>query len=277
MKFANYSLFSTEQITKGLEYALDHTVDLGFDAVEWIDRADIAASKIENAAAARGAKSELDARDLTVNCYSLLLNLAAEDRDVQIERTFRHIEYASIIGAPYFHHTIIPHYDYSEINKMSLREAMERVADKAELVAKRCNEYGIVCLYEPQGIYFNGIEGLSAALAEMKRRGCNVGICGDTGNSMYVDTPPVEIFKAFKNDIKHVHVKDYVYGENPAAKQLSRAGKSIEYAPLGQGDADVKGCLDAIAGYAGNISFEMSDDDENMKKNIKFVKDALKI
>lgn len=276
MKFSNYSLFSTEQRTKGLEAALEHTKELGFDAIEWIDHVELENFKISDENAARDIKAELDKRDLSLTCYSLLLNLSAEDPKAHMDKAFRNIEYAAILGSPYFHHTVVPHYNYSELDKISPEEMILRVADRAEIVAKRCNEYGMVCLYEPQGIFFNGIKGLSLILNEMKSRGCKVGICGDTGNSMFVDTPPVEIFKAFKDDIKHVHVKDYAYSDIEVKKcYRTKGGKIIYETMLGAGVTGPDACLDAIKGYSGNISFEMFADDEEMKNNIKFVKDAL--
>ena len=276
MKFSNYSLFSTEQNTKGLEYALEHTAKLGFDAVEWIDRADMDNPKIADVKAANTVKKELDGRELSLTCYSLLLNLAAEDYEVQMERAFRNIEYAAILGAPYFHHTVVPHYNYSELAKTSREDMLRLVADRAETVAKRCNEYGIVCLYEPQGIFFNGVKGLSLLLGEMKSRGCKVGICGDTGNSMFVDTPPIEIFKTFIDDIKHVHVKDYAYSDKDLEKSYrTLRGKIIYETALGGGGCSPDACLELVRDYPGNISFEMLDSDEEMRNNIKFVKNIL--
>lgn len=273
MKFSNYSLFSREINTKGLTEALEHTLRLGFDAVEWIENATIETCRITDLSAARAAKKEIFGRNLSVSCYSLLANLLSEDIDAQMKRIFKNIEYAAELEAPFFHHTIIPGYEVRE-GAPSYDEALTRVADNAERIARYCNENGMICLYEPQGIYFNGVKGLRGIFSEMKARGCKVGICGDTGNSLYVDTPPIEIYESFAEDIKHIHVKDYAYTTVPVSeKQVSTSGKYIKDVALGDGSADFRRCFDFVKGYDGDVSFEMNCDDVQMEKNQAFIRE----
>lgn len=277
MKFTNYVLFSHELQQRGLGYALDHTSKLGFEAVEWLDSALDESSIIPDMDAARATKNELNARNLTVSCYSVLVDLLGENVDKMMDRVYRHIEYAAEFGSPYVHHTLIPAYKFKP-GIPTYEDALLRVADNAERIAKRCNEYGIICLYEPQGIYFNGVPGLKALLSEMKSRGCNVGLCGDTGNSVLVDTPPVEIFKNFAEDIKHIHVKDYKYVPKCDGKNyFTTSGKYVADAGLGEGISEVVKCFDCVKDYSGNISFEMRCDDAQMLKNIEYVKNILNI
>ena len=243
MKYTNYSLFSTEHRTLGLERALDRTLELGFDSVEHIENAvpTDAYYKLKTLSDAKDMRRELDARGLTVGCYSLVLNLLYDNVDGQVERAYRDIEYAHTIGSPFFHHTVIHAYDKTAFS-YSLNEAFEMVAGNLERIAGRCNEYGITCLYEPQGLYFNGIVGMRKILSEMKARGLNVGVCGDTANSLYVDCMPIDIYNEFRDDIKHVHVKDYSYGRGDKGN-FSTDGKRIAYARMGEGDCDIAGCL----------------------------------
>ena len=273
MKYSNYSLFSSEHAHNGLEYAIKHTVELGFDAVEHIENALCDGGKLKCASDTSNMKKLLTDNDLTVTCYSLLVDLLSEDKNAIMERAYRHIEYAAELGSPFFHHTLVPGYDL-EKKVLPLDEVLKRISDDAEKLARKCNEYGITCLYEPQGLYFNGVDGVRAILNEMKARGCNVGICGDTGNSIFVDCPPFDIYENFAEDIKHIHVKDYCWGRDiPSAKYSSTSGKTISEAPLGMGDSEVRKCLEYLPNYDGAMSFEFSADDAEMKRSIAWVKE----
>ena len=270
MKYANYSVFSTDLHTQGINYALEHTEKLGFDAVEWIDVSLTENPRIKGTDEAKEISRKISDKGFDVACYSLLVNLEAPDQDKTVDGVYRHIEYAAIMGSPFIHHTVVPGYNYAEATK-SIDEMISIVADGAEKIAKRCNEYGICCLYEPQGAYFNGVSGLRALLSEMKARGLDVGICGDTGNSMFVDVPPAEIFASFAPDIKHLHVKDYLYSQD-MAKHVARSGRFIHDAKLGLGDAEVEKCLSYVKDHDRFVSFEMSASDDEMRENIAYVK-----
>ena len=273
MKYSNYSLFSSDHAHKGLEYAIKHTLDLGFDAVEHIENVLTDGAKLSNANDTANMKKLLSDSGLTVSCYSLLVDLLSEGKSAIIDRAYRHIEYAAELGSPFVHHTLVPGYDLAK-KVLSYDEALKRISDDAEKLAKRCNEYGIICLYEPQGLYFNGVAGVRGILEEMKKRGCKVGICGDTGNSIFVDCPPFDIYENFADDIKHIHVKDYYWGKSIApAKYSSTSGKTIAEAPLGEGDSEISKCLKYLPEYDAAMSFEFLADDAEMKRSIAWVKE----
>ena len=274
MKYTNYSLFSTEHRTLGLERALDRTLELGFDSVEHIENAvpTDASYKLKALSDAKDMRRELDARGLTVGCYSLVLNLLYDNVDGQVERAYRDIEYAHTIGSPFFHHTVIHAYDKTAFS-YSLNEAFEMVAENLERIARRCNEYGITCLYEPQGLYFNGIVGMRKILSEMKARGLNVGVCGDTANSLYVNCMPIDIYKEFRDDIKHVHVKDFLYFK-PAELEIvpeggffkNRFGNLLRGTILGHGVVPVIECIRLLrqSGYDEGFTLEFEGAEDNL-------------
>ena len=106
----------------------------------------------------------------------------------------------------------------------------------------------------------------------MKSRGCNVGICGDTGNSLFVDCDPVEIYKAFASDIKHIHVKDYYVTDTPVSgTKTTLCGKYITEAPFGKGVVDFGACFALVPGYNGDISYEFSGTDEDVAGAVAIV------
>jgi sugar phosphate isomerase/epimerase len=272
MKYSNYSIFSTDMHRLGLEAAVEHTLKMGFNAIEHIENTASPEPKLKSLSDAVKMKEYLDEHNLSVSCYSLVLNLLADDASSQMDNALRHVEYARALGSPFVHHTLIPGYDKTK-KIFTLDEALEKIAEDAAKVAKFCNDNGMICLYEPQGLYFNGVDGVRAILDEMRSRGLKVGVCGDTGNSLFVDVDPVDIFRAFSDDILHVHVKDYCYGRGESGQHVSYNGKMIKETRFLDGDCHIKECLAQIPNYQGDVSFEFNLPDEEMINAVKSVKD----
>ena len=270
MKFANYTQFYTDRKQLGIEYAASHTATLGFDAVEYFGK--VPSGIFQNAANERNVLSQYG---LEVACYSVYVQLLTENVSEVKSQMAQEIEAAAILGSKYFHHTIFPH--YSLIPDSSYEKVLFEVVDLVEFIAKECNRKGIVCLYEPQGAYFNGTCGLNGLLSEIKSRGYDVGVCGDMGNSFFVDVDPKHVFKHFANDIRHVHIKDYLVtkekiAENPPHKSLSDT--YIYDAKLGGGSVDIEYCFDILKAnsYNAAISFEIEGDDEYLRSALDSVK-----
>lgn len=136
--------------------------------------------------------------------------------------------------------------------------------DAAEQVARYAEPLGITCLFEDQGIYLNGLAGFGKFFYELKRRCSNVGVCGDVGNILFVDEDPVDFFEMFKEDIKHVHIKDYL--RKPAAKQSighywlpTRGGQWLRETMVGSGIVDFESCMKVLksVGYQGGLGLEL--------------------
>ena len=143
-----------------------------------------------------------------------------------------------------------------------------------------CESRGITCLYEPQGMYFNGIKGLKGLVDKLKANGRKVGVCADFGNSLFVDEAPDEVIGAFIDDVRHVHVKDYVASSEPIngiVDLKSKGGKYLYHSELGTGVANVDACFELLkkVGYSGNISFEINVNDGEMKKSMDIVRKKL--
>ena len=112
-------------------------------------------------------------------------------------------------------------------------------------------------------MYFNGVNGFGLFYSEMKKRCPNVGVCGDVGNTFFVDESPVPFFQAFAADIKHVHLKDYwmnnELADGKGCEFRSRSGAGFDGAMIGCGQVDIVSCLDALKahGYRGAFSLEI--------------------
>ena len=272
MIFASYSNFHKTVREIGFAEAAKQTAALGFDAVELIQSSHFEKTYMKTAADAVANKKILDDCGLGVSCYSLPCDVLRGERDRVLEDVFRHIELAAILGSPYFHHTLVP--GLLPQPATPIGDLLSgRLAEMGETIAKRCNALGLICLYEPQGMVVNGVDALVAWVREMRERGCRVGVCGDLGNSLFVDTPPTEIFKALSKDIRHVHVKDYFYGEQPLANAYrSRNGKYIAVAPVGQGVVDFEACFACIPDFDAAVSMENDGPDEEIKRSVAYIK-----
>ncbi|MBE6702201.1 MAG: sugar phosphate isomerase/epimerase [Ruminococcaceae bacterium] len=275
MRLTNYNQFYHDRKQFGIEYAAAHTVSLGFDAVEYL-----VLSFTEHAIDAQKEKEILDRHGLCVTCYSVYVQLFTPDRADVERQMLRQVETAAALGAKYFHHTLFPPYNRERIAN-TYDEVYDGIVDMAERIAKACNKHGIVCLYEPQGAYFNGIIGLKTFLSEMKKRNCEVGVCGDFGNSVFVDVDPRDVFKAFAGEIRHVHVKDYLVTDTDIPEKKAHrsiGGRLIYESELGEGSVDFAYGFRELkrAGYDGAISFEIQKSDGEFAKAISYIKDVMK-
>ncbi len=274
MKFTNYTQFYRDRDGQGIVYAARHTRSLGFDGVEYFTRA-----PAELWRTAKEERRVLDGHALGVSCYSVLVGLYSDDPRTVEEQMARHLEAAAILGSPYVHHTLFPPYSMKGVTA-SYGEVFAGVIDLAERIAKRCEALGMVCLYEPQGVYFNGIDGLSRIYSELKERGCRIGICGDFGNSFFVDVDPKDIFDRFAAEIRHVHVKDYrLTHEIDPAKRVyeSLSGRYIYDTEVGTGAVDFTHGFRALqaVGYDGAVSFEIEGSDEELRGAMALIRGLL--
>jgi sugar phosphate isomerase/epimerase len=117
-------------------------------------------------------------------------------------------------------------------------------------------------LYEPQGTFVNGVKNFGIFFEEMKKRGCNVKICGDIGNCLFVDEAPDLFFKAYAKDIVHVHLKDYIINRQDEMPELlwdrSKGGNMLAETEIGTGIVKFDACMQALkeAGYSGSFAIE---------------------
>ncbi len=270
MKIASYTQFYRDLHANGIAHAIKHSAELGFDAVEFLSTAETDLSCLFNADEAAKRLSDCN---LTVVCYSMAENLFGGDLIATRSRVDRSIEMAASLGSPFVHHTLYTSLSLTA-HSPSFQEMLAGVLPLAEHIAARCREYGITCLYEPQGMYFNGIDGLSRLVSVMKAKYSNIGVCGDSGNSYFADVDPLAIFRMFAAEIRHVHIKDYRYTDFPIPSKeryISRGGKHIAAVTMGDGDVDIPGIFDVLhsVSYNGAVSLEFDGTDAELKTAIQ--------
>lgn len=261
MKFAMYYGFSERLKSQGCREAVDEAKKLGFSAVELL--ADLISENPDNPVKdvleARQLKALLEQEGLSVCCYSVCVNLWKNPGAEQA--MYRQIEIAAELGSPYVHHTLLPWLTLPE-HAPGYNEAVGEITESAARIADYAKSFGIRCIYEDQGFYFNGIEGFGGFFREMKKRCRNIGICADLGNILFVREKPEDFLMAFGQDVCHVHVKDYLYKQTMTAPGKywlkTDADSWLRDTMIGDGIVDFEQCMKVLKNrnYTGYFSLE---------------------
>ena len=284
MNFTMYTNWCRSVKTDGIERAADYAKSLGFSSVEFFDFiGDNWESVIPDVATAKHFRSVLEAKGLHTACYSVAVCLydptSPDGINASAEfQMMKYAEYAAALGSPFLHHTVTLSIDEAPL---PYHEMLKTVLPSVVRIAKYAASLGVRCIYEDQGMYFNGIEGLNGLVDKLKANGRKVGICADFGNSLFVDEAPAEVIGAFIDDVCHVHVKDYVVSSEPingVGRLKSKGGKYLYDTEIGTGDSDVNACFELLKkiGYKGNISLEFDISDENTKKSMEIISEQMR-
>lgn len=273
MKLCMYAFFRDILEREGPHEAVRFVKDCGFDAFEVLEVLHPGAQPLfASCEDARLLRALMDENGLRCACYSIGANVLAEDVGETHDRTCvdmlkRCADMARILGSPYFHHTLTIGYVPKNAAMDSLDAILEELLDRASQVAAYANGLGLIVLYEPQGFYVNGIEGFARFYEGMKQRGYRIGVCGDMGNSLYVNCAPDAFFAKYASEILHVHLKDLhvedaeLNRENAARSRswnAIRDGRYITETRLGEGMVDTDACMACLkeAKYDGYYAFE---------------------
>ena len=282
--FTFYTDFPTHVKKYGIESAAKYATDHGYSSVEFLDMAgtDGYVPTVKSIAEAIEVKKVLDRYGLKVACFSVgavLIERGAPARlkASAVDELKYYARLAKTLGSPFLHHTLVLDLTLPE-NAASYDDVFNVVLGAADEIANFCESLGLTCLYEPQGMYFNGLEGYGRIYRELKRRHKNVGFCADVGNSLFADEMPYEIFKEFAADALHVHLKNYIPNTDANAGEVcnlrSRGGTYLDTTPLESGSINIPACLKILkeAGYRGAFALEDSYSDTETSSAMELVK-----
>ena len=262
MHYTFYTRFSDMLKQDGPEATADWTKNHGFQSVEMFSTTDPGdPSIIPDVQTARAVRRIFEDRGLPFACYSVYADLYGKPE--RLQTMLLHADIAAALGSPYLHYTILPWLTLGP-EQPSIDEGIAFAVDIAEQIARYCEPLGLTCLFEDQGMYLNGIEGFGKFFYELKSRCANVGVCGDVGNILFVDEDADPFFEAFKDDIKHVHIKDYLRkpaGSDPVGRYWlrSRDQQFLRDTMIGSGVVNFKACMEVLksVGYNGGLALEM--------------------
>lgn len=277
MKLTSYNQFASDLRHESVRTAVEHARRMGF---EWVESLDVAPAgkrtPLYEKYDADECRRALHDGGLRVACHSVALDRCDRREEELLDCMYREIDFAARIGSPYFHHTLVLSLKPLS-DPMTYEQMLEAVLPNAQKIAARCREYGLGCLYEPQGLFFNGVDGVRGLLDAMRQDYDNVGVCMDLGNSMFVDVPPLEVVRALGEWTRHVHVKDYLSCPSPMEGRegyFSRGGRWLSECALGEGACELSACLDVLRhlGYDGAVSLEVNGDDASVRRAMEWVK-----
>jgi inosose dehydratase len=126
---------------------------------------------------------------------------------------------------------------------LSEKERIFAVAEKLYEPLRLAEGFGVRILLEPHGIVTDSIVGM-AGVFERLGNPAHLGVNLDTGNSWLGGTDPLEMAKAFKNEIGHIHWKDMP--ESMEAERGSSYGCGMSSIAIGEGVVDIPGIVDVL-------------------------------
>lgn len=277
MKFALYSRFQTMIAEIGVEATARYAKEHGMSGVEFYCDAVANVSAIPTVDAAKEVKRVLDAYGLPMVCVSTAYDAVL--RPNAVEAMQKHLEIAAALGSPFMHHTLLITPAMDDSQDEILRK-IDLAADAAVKIAHAAKELGLTCIYEDQGRYVNGVARFGKFFENVKSRAKNVGVCADLGNILYADETPEAFLDAFRADIKHVHVKDYLRKSGPASPGMywkpTQNGNFLRNTMVGHGVVDLARCMAILKeiGYNGYFALEL-DHPEPFEDGVKQAVDYL--
>lgn len=259
MQFSFYNRFKEMAMQDGVKVAAHYAIDHGFSSVE-VSEGFGSVPLFSDTTDAKEAKKILTEHGLTTACYSAGIIVYKNPDAVSYLK--KQVELAAALGCPYFHHTLLLWLSPTP-GMPSFDEGIDCAVEVASTVANYAKTLGVRCIYEDQGLFANGVDGFGAFYRKLKQCCDNVGVCGDMGNTLFVDEKPENFFAAYANDIYHVHVKDYLirsFEKAPSSRWYPTPGGNwLRDTMVGDGNVDIAACVKILqkVGYTGSYSLEL--------------------
>lgn len=155
---------------------------------------------------------------------------------------------------------------------LSYDEQVFIIAEKLYTPVKMAADYGVHILLEPHGPItdsIKGIQGVFDRLGNPEALGVNL----DTGNAWLGGADPVEMAKAFKDKIRHVHWKDL--DAEWKAKRGKVFGCGSSNIAIGDGVIDIKGVCNVLRDAdIKSSTLEIIGDEALLKKSVDYLRNC---
>jgi inosose dehydratase len=210
----------------------------------------------------RCVRALVEQHDLAVSqvvACGFLMGDAALDHGVAYVR--RGIEYAAAVGAPYvdtIDGTVKP-------EGMTDDEIYTQMGVLLNAMLETAERYGVGINLEPHGPFTTTIEGMERLLDLAKPRYRHLlGVNFDMGNTFIAGTDPVAFLDAFRDRIRHIHVKDVTQTLVTSGLGTS-TGIATSAAAVGDGAnaTNIGLCIERLQGWgwSGVLAVETDGDD----------------
>ncbi len=261
MKISVSSYSFSGDIKKGVLSLYDcarRAKEYGYDAVEYTDMP--GETFKERAAAAKKVRQSADEAGLPISAYSIGADLFSEDKsDVkkEIERVKSQVEIAAILGAGIMRHDVC--YNLGKTgNTRSFGLMLPTISEAAREITEYAKKLGIKTCTENHGYIAQDsyrVESLFNAVAHD-----NYGLLVDIGNFVCADEDNALAVSKVAPYAIYVHVKDMLVRDYKTGMccNMTRGGRYFCGTVIGEGDVDIKRCLNILvrAGYDGYVSVE---------------------
>ena len=264
------SAYSFYQYVRQGKISLYDTVDMaarmGFCAIEFLDMPGCDYSEqMENAKKLN--KMAKDAK-IDICAYTIGANLFNGDIDadrLEVERLKKQSEIANTLGAKIMRHDVC--YTLSKSGKgRSFDLMLPTIAENAREITEYAEKIGVRTCVENHGYIAQDSERLERLFSAVDHD--NFGLLVDIGNFVCVDEDNASAVSRLAPYAIHIHAKDMYYSrEYREGWGQTRGCNYFAGAAVGQGDVDVKKCIEILrrARYNGYLSIEYEGADDCIK------------
>lgn len=211
-------------------------------------------------------------KDLYVPCLTVNSDIPTSP-DEAVETLKKYADICAALGIKYLHHTIAKDFRCYDISDIEINRRFEVCIPAVKQVCEYANSINVSILTENQGFVFNGVSNMRRLY---ERTGGKIGFIADTGNTLFLDEKPEKFIKEFKNNVYHVHIKDYKIadGDDPDEPvYISRGGMRFTDAEIGTGIIPLDCVINTLndINYRGMFSLEFNGvkDCEEIKRVLK--------
>ena len=260
-----------------LEGAIDWAARNGaevFELVPFAFRFDDKDTGQINLSAIKAARQAAKDAGIRLCNYSVGGNLTQEGdaQEAEIRRLCHQVDIAAELGLTRMRHDIGWLGGPLKSTTALFERLLPRMVEATARVSAYAKTRGVKTLLENHGLFVNGSDRVQRVLDGVGAD--NYGLLLDTGNIACVDEDPLAFTRLLAPRADMVHLKDfYVRPGNPGGTApqypdgngfLTRGGRWLRGAILGQGDLDIPGTIRALkqAGYQGDVAIEFEGMEE---------------
>ncbi len=164
-----------------------------------------------------------------------------------------------------------------EIEGLDREEVFRITCDNYRQCLSWAEDYGVIINVEPHGPYTTDGDFMERLFTYFDSEFLRFNF--DTGNSFIAGLDPLEYLKRFRQHLSHAHIKD-VSPQLAAALRGEETGIACSEVPIGGGanGENINKCIDYLrqTDFSGVLSIECYGSDENIRKSVEFLREALK-